>query len=164
MSGFSLIELLTTMSVMVILLVVASPGLASLTSANALSAAQGELASAITLARGEAMKRGVQVGLAAAAPTSGAEFTGGWTVFVDADGNGRFDAGEVIVRQQPAFRGDVSVTTNAGATTIAFNGRGFLSPSSLVNFNLCSVGMRKGYQLRVEPVGLTDVAAITTCP
>ena len=56
------------------------------------------------MARGEAMKRGVAVGVSAprrrsAAPSS----RGGWTVFVDSNGNGRFDAGETIVRQQPAL-------------------------------------------------------------
>ncbi len=40
------------------------------------------------LARGEALKRGTPVGLAATSPVRGAEFNGGWTVFVDANGNG----------------------------------------------------------------------------
>ena len=48
-AGFSLIEMLTTMSILAILLAIASPGLASLTSANALSGAQGELAAAMML-------------------------------------------------------------------------------------------------------------------
>lgn len=162
-AGFSLIEMLTTMSILAILLVIASPGLASLTSANALSAAQSELASAMVLARGEALKRSTQVGLAATAPVVGAEFSGGWTIFVDANGNGLYDVGEVIVRQQPAFHGDVKVATTSGATTILFNGRGFLAPSAMVTFNLCSNEASKSYQLRVEPVGLADVAETTGC-
>ena len=151
------------MSVLVILLVVASPGLASLTSANALSSAQTELASAMMMARGEAMKRGVQVGLAAAAPATGTEFSSGWTVFVDSNGNGVYDAGETIVRQQPAYRNDVRIATANGVTTLTFNSRGFLVPSSLVTFTLCSSAASKGYQLRVEPVGLADVAETTGC-
>lgn len=163
-AGFSLVEMLTTMSILAILLVVASPGLASLTSANSLSSAQSELAAAVMLARGEAMKRGSQIGFAALAPVAGTEFTGGWTIFVDSNGNGRFDAGEVVVRQQPAYRTDVRIGTAGGATTLAFNSRGFLVPSSLVTFTLCSSAASKGYQLRVEPVGLTDVAETTGCP
>lgn len=162
-AGFTLVEMITTMSVLAILLVVASPGLASLTSANALASAQTELAAAMMMARGEAMKRGVQVGLAAAAPVAGTEFTGGWTIFVDSNGNGQFDAGEQVVRQQPAYRTDVHIATASGATTIAFNSRGFLVPSSLVTFTLCSSAASKGYQLRVEPVGLADVAETTGC-
>ena len=151
------------MSVLVILLVVASPGLASLTSANAVSAAQGELVAAITLARGEAVKRGAPVGVAATGPTRGREFSGGWTVFVDANANGQFDTGETIVRQQPAFAANLAVAT-AGATAIVFNGRGFLVPSTLVTFNVCSSAASKGFQVRVEPVGLADVVETTGCP
>ncbi|HEV7574678.1 MAG TPA: GspH/FimT family pseudopilin [Caldimonas sp.] len=163
-AGFSLIEMLTTMSILAILLAIASPGLASLTSANALSAAQGELASAMVLARGEAIKRGTTVGLAATNPAVGAEFSGGWTVFVDANGNGIFDTGETIVRQQPAFHGDLRLGTNSGATVIEFNGRGFLTPSAMVTFTVCSTLATKSYQVRLEPVGLADVIESSGCP
>jgi type IV fimbrial biogenesis protein FimT len=140
------------------LLAIASPGLASLTSANLLSAAQSELAASLVLARSEAMKRGVAVGLAAATPQSGAEFTGGWNVFVDSNGNGRFDTGETIVRQEPALRGDVRISLGGGATAVVFNSRGFLTPSTLLTFNLCAAAASKSYVVRVEPVGLADVS------
>ena len=157
-AGFSLVEMLTTMSILAILLVIASPGLASLTSANALASAQSELAAAMMMARGEAMKRGLQVGLTAAAPVAGTEFTGGWTVFVDSNANGIFDAGEQVVRQQAAYRTNVRISTSGGTTTVAFNARGFLVPSSLVTFTLCSAAATKGYQLRVEPVSVWPVS------
>jgi type IV fimbrial biogenesis protein FimT len=164
-SGFSLIELVTTMSILAILLAIASPGLASLTSANALSAAQGDLAAALVLARSEAMKRGVAVGLAAATPTIGTEFSGGWNVFVDSNGNGQFDPGETIVRQEPALHGDVRASLGGGATTVVFNGRGFLTPSTLLTFNLCAAAASKSYIVRVEPVGLADVTeGAAGCP
>ncbi len=156
--------MLTTVSVIAILLAVASPGLASLTSANSLSSAQSELAAAVMLARGEALKRGTPVGLAATSPLRGAEFNGGWTVFVDANANGVFDSGEAIVRVQPAFRGDMRVTTSGGETLLAFNGRGFLTPSAMVTFIVCSSLATKSYRVRVEPVGLTDVAESMGCP
>jgi len=163
-AGFSLIEMLTTLSIIVILLAVASPGLASLTSANSLSSAQGELAAAMMLARGEALKRGAQVGLIATSPVNGSEFNGGWTVFVDANANGVLDAGETIVRVQPAFRGDMRVTTAGGETLLAFNGRGFLTPSAMVSVTVCSTLATKSYRIRLEPVGLSDVAEATGCP
>lgn len=163
-AGFSLIEMLTTMSVLAVLLAIASPGLASLTSANALSSAQGELTAAMMLARGEALKRGLPVGLLATNPLNGSEFNGGWTVFVDANANGLLDGGEAIVRVQPAFRGDMRVMTSGGQTLLAFSGRGFLNPSVPVTFTVCSGLATKSYRIRVEPVGLTDVAEATGCP
>jgi type IV fimbrial biogenesis protein FimT len=163
-TGFSLIEMLTTMSILAILLAIASPGLASLTSANSLAAAQGELAAAMMLARSEALKRGTPVGLSATAPVRGAEFSGGWTVFVDANGNGTYETGETIVRQQAAFHGDVRIGTSGGSTVLTFNGRGFLTPSAMVTFTVCSSLAAKSYRVRVEPVGLADVLESTGCP
>ena len=98
------------MSVLAILLAIASPGLASLTSANALSSAQSELAAAMMLARGEAHEarhhgRPGRAARRCAAPSSPA----GWTIFVDTNGNGSLDAGETIIRQQPAFHSNVIV-------------------------------------------------------
>jgi type IV fimbrial biogenesis protein FimT len=116
------------------------------------------------LARSEALKRGTPVALIATSAVSGAEFNGGWTVFVDANSNGLFDVGETIVRVQPAFRGDMRVTTSGGQTLLAFNGRGFLTPSAPVTFAVCSTLATKSYRIRVEPVGLTDVAEATGCP
>jgi len=162
--GFSLVEMLTTVSILVILLAIASPGLASLISANSLSSAQGELAAAMMLARGEALRRGAQVGLIATNPAPGAEFNGGWTVFVDANGNGALDAGEVIVRVQPAFRADMRVTSSGGQTVLAFNGRGFLTPAAMVTVAVCSTLAPKSYRVRLEPVGLADVSETTGCP
>ena len=162
--GFSLIEMVTVLSVLSVLLAIAAPGLASLTSANAVSGAQSDLATAMTLARSEALKRGAVVAIAATSPVHGAEFSGGWTIFVDANSNGALDAGETVVRQQDAYHGDLRVATASGATSIAFNGRGFLVPSAMVTVTVCSSQAAKSYQIRVEPVGLTDVAETTGCP
>ena len=116
------------------------------------------------LARSEALRRSTPVGVAAAVPLRGAEFSGGWTVFVDANGNGAFDAGETIVRQQPAVHGDVRIATGGGSTVLTFNGRGFLTPSAMVTFTVCSSLAAKSYRIRVEPVGLADVIETSGCP
>ena len=68
------------------------------------------------------------------------------------------------MRVQPAFRGDMHVTTNAGQTLLAFSGRGFLTSSIPVTFTVCSTLATKSYRIRVEPVGLTYVAEATGCP
>ncbi|MGZ8258983.1 MAG: GspH/FimT family pseudopilin [Caldimonas sp.] len=160
--GFSLIEMLTTMSVLAIMLMIAAPGLASLTSANAVSAAQSELTSAMTLARSEALKRGVSVTIAATSPVRGAEFTSGWSIFVDTNGNGTLDDAEPVIRQQPAYQADVRLATDSGATSVAFNGRGYLATSAMLTLTVCSSHATKSYQIRLEPVGLADIAETTT--
>ena len=151
------------MSVLAVMLTMAAPGLSSMMAANALSSAQSELASALVLARSEALKRATQVGVAATAPIRGAEFSGGWVIFVDANGNGAYDDGETVIRTQPALRSGVVLSTSTGATAVAFNSRGFVSPFASVVFGLCSSYVHKGYQLTLEPVGLADVAETTGC-
>lgn len=170
--------MLTTISILVILLAVASPGLASLVAANSLSAAQSGLAASMMLARSEAVKRGVQAGVAATAPLSGNEFTGGWVVFIDANLNGRYDPQEVIVREQSALPADVRVSTASGATAVVFSPRGFLATQSAVDLSICRVrpvsqtggtgstpasSAGKGYRILIEPVGLADVGEMATC-
>jgi hypothetical protein len=47
---------------------------------------------------------------------------------------------------------------------IEFNGRGFLTPSAMVTFTVCSTLATKSYQVRLEPVGLADVIESSGCP
>ena len=69
----------------------------------------------------------------------------------------------MIVREQPAFHGDLRLPPSAERPRSTFNGRGFLAPSSMVTINVCSSLATKSYQLRVEPVGLADVSETTGC-
>ena len=63
------------------------------------------------------------------------------------------------------MHGDVRASLSGGATTIVFNSRGFLAPSTLLTFNLCAPAASKSYIVRVEPVGLADVTDGTAgCP
>jgi type IV fimbrial biogenesis protein FimT len=172
--------MMTTVAVLVVLLAVASPGLASLVSANSMSAAQNGFAASLMLARSEAVKRGMPVGVAALAPVVGTEFNGGWVVFVDGNQNGAYDADEVIVRTQAPLPGGVRLSTVSGVTTIVFSPRGFLASSSMVDVAVCRsepptaangwwginsgrAASSKGYRIVIEPVGLADVAETTSC-
>ena len=47
---------------------------------------------------------------------------------------------------------------------LAFNGRGFLTPSATMTFAVCSALAPKSYRIRIEPVGLADVLEATGCP
>ena len=163
--GFTLVEMLTTVAVLAVMLAVAAPGLASFISSNRLGAAQSELASALALARSEATKRGLPVGVAATTPTTGAEFTGGWRVFVDSNNNGAYDAAEPSLRDYPGLGSAVKIGAVGGVTSIVFNSRGFLASGVSVQFNVCGpTSLTKGYHILLEPVGLTDVSEVTPCP
>jgi type IV fimbrial biogenesis protein FimT len=163
-AGFTLIELLTTLVVAAVLLAFIVPGLANFVSSSRLRASQSEFVSALTLARSEATKRGTQVAVSATAPVTGAEFNGGWRVFADANANGALDSGELVIREYPPLAGQVTFSTVGGATLASFNSRGFLSPATTIDFKLCGpTGIKKGFSIKLEPVGLADVVEGDSC-
>lgn len=167
--GFTLFELLITLIVLAVVLAIAVPGLSSFVSNSRLRASQSEFVSALTLARSEATKRGGQVVVRALGATAGSEFLGGWQVFVDANANGAFDAGEAVIRDYAALGSGMRFTAVVGSTTTAatsatFTARGFLAPTTDLNFKLCGpAGQKKSYSIRLEPVGIADVVEGEAC-
>src|ERR1700682_1604909 len=101
--GFTLIELLVPITVLVILSSIAATSYSTSVNNNRLYASQNEFVAYLALARSEAARRGVPVVLSAAAPISGNAFGGGWTVWIDSNGNGSFDTGEALFRRQEGF-------------------------------------------------------------
>lgn len=80
-SGFTLIELMVTVSIAAILLGVAIPNFTSIIASNRLTTSANELVTALNLARSEAVKRGQQV----VVRKTGTNWENGWQVFVDID-------------------------------------------------------------------------------
>lgn len=94
--GVTLVELLIVLVVTAVLLGLATPNLSGVLQRNQLLGQANELASALALARSEAVSRGQQAGICGS--TDGAACANGtdWSnssvlVFVDGNGNGSFD-------------------------------------------------------------------------
>lgn len=79
--GFTLIELMVTITIAAILLGIAIPSFTSVISSNRLTTSANELVTALNLARSEAVKRGQQV----VVRKTGTNWENGWQVFVDID-------------------------------------------------------------------------------
>ncbi|MDP3330641.1 MAG: GspH/FimT family pseudopilin [Methylococcaceae bacterium] len=88
--GFTLIELMVTISIAAILLGVAIPSFTSTITSNRLTTNANELVTALNLARSEAIKRGQQVTVRRKGTTN-TQWESGWDVFVDINNNGSFD-------------------------------------------------------------------------
>ena len=162
--GFTLVELLATLSVLVILTSLAAASMSSTLNNNRSYATQDEFVAYLALARSEAARRGVPVVVAASAPITGNAFGGGWNVFVDVNGNGSFDSGETVLRSHEALPSNILMGDGA-ATAIAFNSMGFLTAPAAVDLKICPTDAKLGgYEIIVQPNGLTDVKELAGNP
>ena len=163
--GFTLIELMTTLSVLAISLALAAPALGGLIRGNRVRAAQGELVSSLMLARSEAARRGVQARVEAKADAAGGGFARGWTVWFDANANNTLDSGETL-RSVPDFGPGITLVAAGDVRNIVYSPRGFLVGGTRVTIKVCAApasASGNGYQVLVEPIGLADTSEITPC-
>jgi len=164
--GFTLIELMVSLLVFAILATLAAASMSSTLSNNRVYSAQTEFIAYLAYARSEALRRGVTVILTATTPVSGNAFAGGWSVFVDSNGNGSFDSGETVLRSHEALQPGV-IVGDGTTTSIAFNSLGFLTPGAAVDIKVCpSNPSLAGFDISVQPSGLADVkdVAINSSP
>lgn len=114
-AGFTLIELMVTLSIAAILMMVAVPSMVAFKRNSELSSLSNTLLSAINVARGEAMKRGMA---AYVVPADGGGAWGvGWVVFVDKNNNQIYDgdATDQLIYQQAAPASYFTVAGNFSA-------------------------------------------------
>ncbi|AGA91849.1 prepilin-type N-terminal cleavage/methylation domain-containing protein [Thioflavicoccus mobilis 8321] len=124
MRGVTLIELVVTLSIVVILLTIAVPSFQNAIATNRIAALTNELSTALQLARSEAVNRGRTVtvcksdDLSDSTPScnTSADWEDGWVVFVDTNDNGALDSGELPLRVGQPSSGDAVVT---GGTNFA---------------------------------------------
>ncbi|CAN7489818.1 GspH/FimT family protein [Massilia sp. LjRoot122] len=125
--GATLAELAVVLAVAAVLFAVAAPDLGALVRAQQLKAAAGELRDAILHARAQAIARQEKVKLMPRDPL-GADWTQGWTVFIDRDGDRQPGApDELLAIHGPLPQGmriGFSFTSSAPPQYIAYNGAG----------------------------------------
>lgn len=155
-TGFTLIEMMFTVIVLAVLLGVGVPNFRDFLRNSRISGAANDLLADVSLARTEAIKRRLAVGLCSSAdpldadpecvdPDDAGEFRG-WIVFVDdpnplvdvgTDADALRNNGEEILRRYviPA-----TITTFADGSRLSFGGSGFVRPgvsSTLTELLLC---------------------------
>jgi type IV fimbrial biogenesis protein FimT len=122
-TGFTLIELMVTISVLAILAAIAFPSFQGSLRSNRVATTTNELLASLSLARSEGIRstRGGAVCTSENGTACGGDWNSGWIVWTDNDGDGALDAGEPIVRYS---QGRPRVEMAGSATVIAFDGRG----------------------------------------
>jgi type IV fimbrial biogenesis protein FimT len=161
-AGFTLMELLMTLTVAGILIAIGVPSFRYVTNANRIASEVNGLLGDLQYARSEAIKEGQTVTVCAstddATCTGGNAWQGGWIVFLDSNGNQQVDAGEAIIRARPAFNGtDSFIASTPAFTAITFNRMGYGQTGSVVpiTVNLHDVTNTTAWTrcLAITPIG-----------
>lgn len=130
--GFTLIELMVTISIGAILLMVAVPSYQTFVSSSRMTAQSNDFLSALQLARSEAVKRGTLVSLCKSSNGTACTVAGtwaqGWIVFVDGSVAGIVDGTDAIIRVFPAISGNSTLVGSANiANFISYQSSGSTS-------------------------------------
>lgn len=137
--GFTLIELIVTISIAGILMGIAIPSFNSIIRSTRLTTYANELVASLNLARSEAVKRGVQISVRRKGSTS-QNWDSGWDVFTDLDGNGALDAADTLLKTYPALTNGFTLRTGTVGyqTFAAYLPSGLSLNSSGDTFRLCA--------------------------
>ena len=129
--GFTLLELLVTVSIAAILLAVGVPSYVTFIDNNRVTSQANDMLYSVNMARSEAIKRGTEVRLVSVA---GSDWSGGWNLVADTNNDPDFDDPADILMQWEALNGDgslaIAATNSPTDTYMAFTSRGGLSPSN----------------------------------
>jgi type IV fimbrial biogenesis protein FimT len=165
--GFTLIELMVTISVMAILLAIAVPSFSQFIINNRLTSQINQLVSDISLARSESATRGARIAICTSTDGATCAGAGSWEqgriVFVDTNNDGAHQTAEPLLKVTEQLSGSNTLALSSGAFFIQFRPYGGLSPAAGVSFHLCSPSSATGKQVAVAATGRPLVTTVA-CP
>lgn len=129
-TGFTLYELLTTMTIIGVVLAIGVPNMASFRQSSRMTSTANDLHSSFHLARSEAARAKTSITICASAdsmvaiPTCGGELEAGWIVFEDRNGDIVVDAGEPILRRFPPVADGIVINTTGPDDYFSFASTG----------------------------------------
>jgi type IV fimbrial biogenesis protein FimT len=137
--GFTLLELMLTVTVAGIILGLGIPNMTQFIRNSRMTSAANDLLAGVHMARTEAVKRRAWTTLCFSAdpteatPVCDGNGTQGWIVFADANADLTVDGGEEVLLRHDALPTSLSVNVNDGAANggyISFAGSGFARPTA----------------------------------
>ncbi|WP_273429835.1 GspH/FimT family pseudopilin [Chitinibacter tainanensis] len=168
--GFTLIEMMIVVALLGIIAGIAAPSLAMFAKNSALSGASEDLLNVFSYAKTEAIKRGASISVCNSANptadtptcvTSTPNWTTGWLVFLDADGDSSYDSGETLLQIGHAVKNVSSISVSNNTKALRFRSV-VLAGSSDTVFTLCNSGA-KARTVTVDKVGRIRRDLGTTC-
>lgn len=139
-AGFTLIELMIALGIVGVGIGIAVPAYSSAVAASHSSSAHVDLHDSLLAALNHSTLTQTEVVLCAssgAGCNGNVDWSGGWMVFVDADGDRAPGPGESILRRHPKLAGDIHLRSSTGRTRIVFQPHGGAAAGSNVTFTFC---------------------------
>jgi type IV fimbrial biogenesis protein FimT len=165
--GYTIIELMITVTVLGILLGVAVPSFLDTVRNNRLISQNNEFIGALNYARSEALKRGGSVSVCSSTDqltcSGTTNWTTGWVTFSDPNDNGILDGADVLLQSTAA--GPPEYTLNSTNLTFVRFGPSGMAPSGIETFNLVRTGCvgLKARRIAVSVVGRVSTTTVA-CP
>lgn len=116
--GFTLVELLVILAIVVALLTMGMPGFSAMIQSARLTTTTNNFLSSINLAKSEAIRRGSRVDMVPS--DEGGDWAKGWSVFVDTNGNQRPDTGEKVIFSHGPLPMGITVKSNLTDSTVQY--------------------------------------------
>ncbi|KAB7623156.1 GspH/FimT family pseudopilin [Alkalilimnicola sp. S0819] len=131
-NGFTLIELMVVVALLGIVVAIAVPSFTDIVRDNRITTQANDMLAALNLARSEAIKRNQRVSVCPSSNltncSGGTDWSVGWIVFTDANGNGAVDAGtDTVLKVWDAPAGAPNIT---GPGQIRYAGNGMLDQAA----------------------------------
>lgn len=162
--GFTLIELMTVMTIVIVLAVLAAPSFNDAILSNKLTSFANSFIASSQLARSEAIKRNATVTVCRSANGTSCATSGtwqqGWIVFQDANANGSIDGSETLIQYQGALSSDYHFTEASSTYTLAFQSVG--AGATAATLTLCRALPSPGSQERQIVVTATGRTSVST--
>lgn len=166
-AGFTLVELLIVVVLGAILLTIGVPSFISFIQQNRLTSEANDFVSACALARSEAIRRNANVLVVAGNCTGGGgcpgTWTQGWTVAVDTNGTGSFQASDEAMAAHDALQGGDTMASAGGFNTFVFYPTGLVNTADTLT--LCNTPGTRGRRITIQATGQAVITNSNyTCP
>jgi type IV fimbrial biogenesis protein FimT len=170
LAGFTLIEMMVTISLLAIILGLAVPDLRAYIINSRLTSQINDVVADISLARSEAATRGALVTICVSedletCKNDGDAWQSGRIVFVDTNSNGDRESTEQILKRTESVGGSRTLVASGFAQTdhVSFRPYGGLYQSTGGSFLLCDPASETGRTVTVAATGRPSAAKVT-CP